>query len=94
MNSRLAAWRRGLLVAGYAFLLSAVAVHIAFWSRAKTLNGFWGHLDEAARWMQVIDLLSLLSFIFCLFGKGLRRWIGSSLAFGSFLLCCGYAAGL
>jgi hypothetical protein len=94
MSAQLEGWRRNLLVLGYFLLFTAIAVHVGFWSRAKSLHGFWGHLDEAAHWMQAIDVLSLFALIFCLFGKGLRRWLGSSLAFGSFLLCCGYAAGL
>jgi hypothetical protein len=94
MTNRLAGWRRTLLISGYFFLFAAIAVHIGVWWRATVLHGFWGHLDEASRWMQTIDVLSLLALIFCLFGRGLWRWLGSTVAFGSFLLCCGYAAGL
>jgi len=94
MTTQLAEWRRALLALGYFLLFAAVGTHIGFWSRANALHGFWGHFNEAARWMQAIDALSLLSLIFCLFGSGLKRWLGSSLAFCSFLLCCGYAAGL
>jgi hypothetical protein len=79
---------------GCLLLTIAIAVHIGFWLRTKELNGFWGHLNEASRWMQMIDVLSLLAFILFLFGKGRKRGLGSSLALGSFLLCCGYAAGL
>jgi hypothetical protein len=94
MTTQLAGWRSKLLVVGYLLLFMAIAVHIGFWSRANILHGFWGHVDETARWMQLIDAFSLLSLVFCLFGKGSKRWVGSSLAFASFLLCCGYAAGL
>jgi hypothetical protein len=94
MTTQLAGWRRALLSLGYSLLFAAIAAHIGFWSRANILHGFWGHFNEAARWMQAIDALSLLSFVFCFFGRGLKRWLGSSLAFSSFLLRCGYAAGL
>jgi hypothetical protein len=79
---------------GYFLLIAAVAVHIGFWQRAKALGGFWGHFTEAGYWMQVIDGLSLLALISFLFGRGWHRALGSRFAFGSFLLCCGYAAGL
>jgi len=94
MTSELAGWRRTLLALGYFLLLAAIGAHIGFWSWAYVFLGFWGHFNEAACWMQAIDALSLLSLTFCLFGRGLRRWLGSSLAFSSFLLCCGYAAEL
>ena len=74
---------------GYLFLATAIAVHIGFWFRAKQLNGFWGHLNEAGRWMQTIDALSLLAFVLLLSGIGWKRWFGSCLALGSFILCCG-----
>jgi hypothetical protein len=63
------------------------------WIRAEALNGFWGHLSEASRWFQLIDIASLLALVLCLFGTGWRRWIGSALGFVSFLLCCVAAAG-
>jgi hypothetical protein len=71
-----------------------LALHYAFWARAQALGGFWGHLDEATRWFQVIDLISLLVTILCLFGIGWRRWVGSSVGVASFLLSCMYAIGL
>jgi hypothetical protein len=64
------------------------------WVRAEQLHGFWGHFNEASHWFQVIDLTSLLAIILCLFGMGWRRWVGSTLGLLSFVLCCGYAAGL
>jgi hypothetical protein len=83
-----------LQTVGYFLLIAAIAVHIGFWQRARALHGFWGHATEAGYWMQMIDVLSLLAFVAFLFGRGWNRALGFCLAFGSFLLCCGYGAGL
>jgi hypothetical protein len=90
----LSSWRRGFVVCGYAALSLSMVLHIAMWFRVERLHGFWGHFDEASRWFQAIDLTSLLAIALCLFGIGWRRWLGSALGLLSFLLCCGYAAGL
>jgi len=79
---------------GYAAVCLSVVLHIAIWVRAEQLHGFWEHLNEASRWFQAIDLASLIAIVLCLFGTGWRRWLGSTVGLLSFLLCCGYAAGL
>jgi hypothetical protein len=79
---------------GYAAVCLSVVLHIAMWVRAEQLHGFWEHLNEASRWFQVIDLASSVAIVLCLFGIGWRRWLGSTVGLLSFLLCCGYAAGL
>ena len=56
------------------------------WTRARQLHGFWGHLGEASRWFQAIDLASLLVVTLFLFGIGWRRWLGVFLGLLSFLL--------
>jgi len=87
-------WRRVMLWSGYVALILAALLHVAMWVRVGKLNGFWGHFEEASRWFQIIDLFSLLAMILFLFGIGWRRWVGSTIGFASFVLCCGYAAGL
>jgi len=80
--------------AGYFGVAILLALHVAFWRRAGQLHGYWGHLDEAGRWFQVMDLISVLAFLFCLFGAGWKRWVGSTLGLLSLVLSFGYAMGL
>jgi hypothetical protein len=80
--------------AGYFGLALLIALHVAFWRRAGALLGYWGHLDEASRWFQVIDLISMLVLLACLFGSGWKRWVGSALGLLSLMLSFGYAMGL
>ena len=93
-TNQLSHWRRVLVICGYAALSSSIMLHIAMWLRAEQLHGFWGHLNEASRWFQLIDLTSLLAIVLCLFGVGWRRWLGAALGLMSFLLCCAIAEGL
>ena len=79
---------------GYVGVVLLLALHIALWWRVDTLHGFWGHFNEASRWLQAILLLSLLVSICCLFGAGWKRWVGSTLGFLSLIVSLGYAAGL
>jgi hypothetical protein len=87
-------WRRWVSRVGYVGVFVLPALHGDFWLRAGALGGFWGHLDEAARWYQAIDLTSLLVILCCLFGVGWRRWIGATCGFVSFALTFMYAMGL
>ena len=93
-RKQLSGWRRGLAIFGYAALCLSIVLHVAMWVRVEQLHGFWGHFSEASLWFQAIDLTSLLAFILCLFGIGWRRWLGSTIGLLSFVLSCGYAAGL
>lgn len=87
-------WRRVAARCGCTALVLSGVLHIAMWIRVEQLHGFWNHLSEASRWFQMIDLTSLLAVLLCLFGTGWQRWLSSALGLMSFLLCCGYAAGL
>jgi hypothetical protein len=87
-------WRRSIALAGYFGVGFLLFLHCAFWTRAQALHGFWGHLNEAGRWFQLIDIASLLVTIFCLLGTGWKRWMGSFFGFASLLLSCIYAVGL
>ena len=87
-------WRRWISRVGYVGVFLLPALHVAFWRRAGALGVFWGHLDEAARWFQAIDLTSLLVILCCLFGVGWRRWAGTACGVVSFALTCIYAMGL
>jgi hypothetical protein len=64
-------WRGELLVLGYFFSFAVIAVHVGLWLRANMLGAYWGHFDQAAIWMHVIDTLSLLSLTFFLFARAL-----------------------
>jgi hypothetical protein len=88
------AGRRWIANAGYVGIILLVATHFALWWRADALHGFWGHLDEASRWLQVLFVSSLLACMCCLFGVGWKRWIGATLALVSLVFSLGYAAGL
>lgn len=87
-------WRRWISRVGYVGVFLLPALHGALWRRAGTLGGFWGHLDEAARWFQMIDPTSLLVILCCLFGAGWKRWAGTACGVVSFALTCLYASGL
>jgi len=87
-------WRRWVSRVGYGGLLVLVALHIAVWCRAYALGGFWGHLNEATRWLQIIALVSLLVAFCCVFGIGWKRWAGAAFGIASFVMAFLYAAGL
>lgn len=80
--------------AGYFGLMLLLALHTALWRRVDALHGFWGHLDEASRWFQVLDVVSIFTLLGCLFGFGWKRWVGSSLGLLSLMLSFGYAMSL
>jgi hypothetical protein len=71
-----------------------LALHIAFSWRAYALGGFWGHLNEASRWLQAIALVSLLVALCCFFGIGWKRWTGVACGIASFAMAFLYGAGL
>ena len=87
-------WRRWLSRVGYVGVFLLPVLHGAFWRRAGALGGFWGHTDEAARWLQAIDVTSLLVILCCLFGVGWMRWAGTACGVVSFALTFMYAMGL
>jgi hypothetical protein len=87
-------WRKAAFICGCVALVVAIVLHFFFWARAQALHGFWGHLDEAARWFQAIDVASLFAIALCLFGSGWKRWICASIGAASFVLRCIYAMGL
>ena len=93
MMTTMSPWRRWISWVGYVGIFLLPALHCAFWRRAVALGGFWGHLDEAARWFQAIDLTALL-VVLCLFGVGWKRWAGTACGVVSFALTCMYAMGL
>ncbi len=79
---------------GYVGVALLLLLHLAFWWRASALQGYWGHLDEASRWFQTIDLVSVVVLLCCLLGTGWKRWVGSALGLLSLVLSFGYARGL
>ena len=87
-------WRVLVSLFGYVMAVLLIVLHIAFWMRAQALHGYWGHLNEATYWFQIIDVASLLVVLCCLFGIGWKRWIGLAIGMSSFILCCAYAIGL
>jgi hypothetical protein len=94
MRKPLGEERQWISRTGYVGVVLLLALHIALWWRVDTLHGFWGHLDEASRWLRTILLLSLVVSICCFFGSGWKRWVGSILGFLSLMATRGYAAGL
>jgi hypothetical protein len=79
---------------GYVGVFLLPALHAAFWRRADFLGGFWGHTDEASRWLQTIDLTSLLVVLCSLFGVGWKKWVSVACGSVSFAFACMYAMGL
>lgn len=94
MMATVSLWRRWISRVGYGGVLVLVALHIAIWWRAYALSGFWGHLNEASRWLQAIALISLLVVFCCFFGIGWKRWIGMICGIASFVMTLLYGAGL
>jgi hypothetical protein len=94
MEKQISTWQKTISVAGYVAANLLIPLHYAFWRRAEELHGYWGHLNEASRWLQTIDAASLCVIVLCLFGVGWKRWLGSTIGVISFALSCMYAIGL
>jgi hypothetical protein len=86
--------RRWISRTGYVGVALLLLLHLAFWWRAGALHGYWGHFDEASRWFQTIDLLSVVVLLCCLLGDGWKPWVGSAFGLLSLVLSFGYAMGL